>query len=489
MRFFAAYSDIHATNRLAIQRIQAFSHQAMATLGLRGLAVFCLVLLSSQAIFAQAPSGYSEAWSDEFDGNSVDRLKWNVVDSWFVTNNSLQDYQPGQVTVESGNLVITSENIASRGGLDYRSGQVQSRALQKYGRWDIRAKLPTSKGMWPAIWLLSDGLWPSEGEIDIMENRGDEPHTTSSAFHYGTNPPFSHNFRYQEQQTIRNGQAVNYHNSFHKYSVEWDPDQIRYYVDDVHHWTVRDADVGGFLTSNVGEMRLIINTAIGGDFLDNPDSSTIWPQRFEVDYVRAYTRDESGPVLSFDNGSFEEQDGSLAHWTTFGNTIGNISTRDDQTNGGAEALKLYGQFNGEQNFSGIEQGLTVEGGQRLMANLDAWIDSDDSLAGTNNEVFFKIDYYSKNYGLFGSDDYISSDSILIGDLNSLTDQWLEFQLDSIAPEEAVEARLAIVFAQRSNGGGAIFIDNISLTAVPEPTSTWVLIGSILTISYRRQRRR
>lgn len=95
----------------------------------------------------------------------------------------------------------TSENISSR-ELPYRSGLVTSNTTQKYGSWVVRAKLPTSKGMWPAIWLLSVAPWPSEGEIDITENRGTQPTLTSSAFHYGTNQPFK--------------------NSFHTLSVEWD---------------------------------------------------------------------------------------------------------------------------------------------------------------------------------------------------------------------------------------------------------------------------
>ncbi len=134
-----------------------------------------LFLLGESAATAQPPdrSGYSVSWFDEFDSSGVDTSKWNVANTNVTTNNSLQDYLPSQVKTESGQLVITSENTASR-GLPYRSGLVTSTALQKYGRWDIRAKLPTSTGMWPAIWLLSDAPWPSEGEIDIMENRGDE---------------------------------------------------------------------------------------------------------------------------------------------------------------------------------------------------------------------------------------------------------------------------------------------------------------------------
>lgn len=435
-----------------------------------------------------ARSGYEIAWYDEFTGDSLDLSKWIPSNTNQPTNNSRQDYLPEQVSVTGGNLVITSENEASR-GLPYKSGLVQSTALQKHGRWDIRAQLPTSKGMWPAIWLLADAPWPSQGEIDIMENRGDQPFLTSSAFHYGTSDPFDHNFVYAQQTSVHNSSPVNYHDSFHTFSVEWDPKQIRFYVDDVHHWTVRDADVNGFLTSNVGGMRLIMNTAIGGDFLDDPDSSTVWPQKFQIDYVHAYSKSATGPTLTFENGGFEDQGGSLAHWSKFGDAINNVSSGHEQLATGSESLKLYGQFNGATNYSGVEQGISISAGDELFASADAFIAASDSIAGSGNEVYLKIDYYSELYGEFGSSEYISSEGILLADGSSLNDDWFNRQLFSIAPEGAVEARLAIVFQQQNDAGGAVYVDNVrfGLTAIPEPSSLLVLIGIGCLIGVRRKR--
>jgi beta-glucanase (GH16 family) len=166
--------------------------------------VFFLGMATPLTALAQpvARSGYEVAWFDEFNSTSLNTSLWTAADTNPTTNNSQQDYLPSQVSVTSGNLVITSENIASR-GLPCRSGLVRSTALQKYGRWDVRAKLPTSTGMWPAIWLLADASWPSDGEIDIMENRGDQPNLTSNVFHYGTNPPFNHDFVYNEQTSVQ----------------------------------------------------------------------------------------------------------------------------------------------------------------------------------------------------------------------------------------------------------------------------------------------
>ena len=454
------------------------------------LATCLLTLVINDATAQPDVSGYQLSWQDDFSGSSINTGLWTVANTNNTTNNSLQDYLPSQVSVENGNLVITSENVGSR-GLPYRSGLVTSTAVQKHGRWDVRAKLPTSKGMWPAIWLLGDTPnWPSQGEIDIMENRGDEPEMTSSAFHWGTNPPFSHDYISNNQQAMHDGAMVNYHDSFHDYAVEWDPKQIRFYVDDVHYATIRDSDVGGFLTSDVGNMKLIINTAIGGDFLQNPDSTTVWPQRFEIDHVYAYSRLASGPTLTFENGSFEDNGGSLAHWTTFGNDIPNVGSGHEYVSGGSEALKLFGQFAGETNYSGVEQGMSVTEGDELTASAEAYVSSLDSLAGTDNELFLKIDYYRENYGLFDSADYISSDSILLADGTTTADLWQELSLNSTAPAGAVEARLALVFVQRDDAGGAVFVDKVTfsnLTAIPEPSAMAIL--GLAALGWLRRRKR
>ncbi|MFT5300176.1 MAG: beta-glucanase (GH16 family) [Mariniblastus sp.] len=451
--------------------------------------IAALILSFPSLCFAQPQtrSGFDISWFDEFDSNTLNTELWTAANTNVTTNNSLQDYLPEQVSVETGNLVIRSENSPSR-GLPYRSGLVTSNTTQKHGRWDVRAKLPTSKGMWPAIWLLADAPWPSQGEIDIMENRGDEATMTSSAFHYGTNPPFSHQYKTKNQTTVRDGVDANYHNDFHTYSVEWDPNQIRFYVDDVHHWSVRDSEVGGFLSGNVGDMRLIINTAVGGEFLDNPDDSTVWNQEFKIDYVHAYSKSNAPRILSFENGGFESQGGSLAGWSKFGDEINNVSTGNERILAGDESLKLYGQFNGETNYSGIEQGLTVTAGQMVSASADAFVASIDSLAGTSNQVELKIDYYSEQYGAFGSDDYISSESILLTNADTMTDEWLSRFLESIVPAGAVEARLAIVFTQQGNASGSTFIDNVNFTvAVPEPSALGLLGLGAVSMGTRRRR--
>ena len=226
-----------------------------------------LVRLTPVANVGAAPA-WRLVWSDDFD--TLDQDKWELIDTRYPTNDSLQDYLPEQIRVEDGKLEILSENKPSR-GLPYRSGQIISRQSQRLGRWEVRAKLPGSQGMWPAIWLLPDGPWPTTGEIDIMENRGDQPTITSSTFHWGTRNPDTHDSFGVDQQMAIGDKLVSYPDGFHTFACEWVENQLRFYVDDVHHATFYNDEVGYFLPKLSEPMRLIINTAIGGDFLPAAD--------------------------------------------------------------------------------------------------------------------------------------------------------------------------------------------------------------------------
>jgi beta-glucanase (GH16 family) len=356
------------------------------------------------------------------------------------------------------------------GGKQYVSGRVHSEYAQRHGRWEVRADLPTSRGMWPAIWLLPDGSWPSQGEIDILENRGNQSNLTSSAYHFGTSSPFFHDYRYAEQTTSRFGASVDYHSGYHTYAVEWDANMLRLFVDDVHHWTLYNADIGGYLASQTAPMRTILNTAVGGDFLGDqqPNASTVWPQQFRIDYVRIY--EKNADALPFRNGDFEANDGSLAHWSVFGNRINtnNVSVHNEAAQGDA-SLKLFGQFAGGANASGVSQGMTVTAGQELRATAESFIRATDSIAGTANTVQMKIEFYSTFGGKRSSTAFLSEVVSTIANGSSPNDIWRPHELLATAPAGAVEARLALVFLQTAaHGGGAVHFDNVNFGLVAPP---------------------
>ncbi len=418
------------------------------------------------------PAGWNFTWGDEFNGTSVDDSKWDRINWTTPFNNEQQGYHPSRATVSDGNLVLTADdqNYAAK---SYTSGKVESKYVQQHGRWEIRAKLPGTLGTWPAIWLLpatETYPWPSQGEIDIMENRGHQPHLTSSAFHWGPDF-FGRQFTFDEYEASTAGQRDNFHDDFHTYTVEWDASKIRFFVDDVHYHTITNAETansfypGGFLAQQTAPMELNLNVAVGGDFLGNAqpdDNISEWPQQMLIDYVRVYQRDDTPPPVVFQNGSFEENGGSLASWGIFGSTGSNLQSHHEVAAiDGTETLKLYGQFNGGLNFSGIEQGISVSPGDTIAASADAFVRSSDDLEG-GNVALMKFDYYSDFGGKFGSTDYLGESPVsLIADANTVNDAWLERTLTDTAPAGAVEARLVMLFVQDNNDGGAVHIDDVS----------------------------
>lgn len=422
----------------------------------------CFSATTAQA----APAGWNQVWSDEFTGTTLDTTKWDPIYWDDPFNNEQQAYRPDHVTVSGGNLELTADD-SNHGGKNYTSGKVESKWTKQYGRWEVRAKLPGTQGTWPAIWLLPDtGLypWPSQGEIDIMENRGNQPNLTSSAYHWG--PDWQNrDFDYEEQQATNGGQAENYHDEFHTYAVEWDASKLRFFVDDVHYQTISNARTGGFLGTQTAPVEINLNVAVGGDFLggEQPDGSSTWPQQMLVDYVRVYERDASPPPVVFSNGSFESQGGSLAAWSTFGNRIPNVQTAHEAPSlDGSEALKIFGEYQGGTTYSGVAQGISVSPGDTVSASASALIRSLDDLVGSNL-VEMKFEYYSEFGGEFGSSSYLSSNVITIADASTANDAWFPHSLNDTAPAGAVEARLAFVFIQPGSDGGAVHIDDVSFT--------------------------
>jgi beta-glucanase (GH16 family) len=435
------------------------------------VALACLACGIATPVDAAVP-GYTQIWNDEFDGDALDQSKWTAETVQNPHNNERQAYLPEQVTVSGGNMVITSTN-QPWGNKQYRSGRVHSDWTRQYGRWEVRADLPTSRGMWPAIWLLPDTTqynWPTQGEIDIMENRGNQPRLTSSAYHYGTTNPYNHQYVFGEQTMARFGQPVDFHSGFHTYAVDWDATKIRFFVDDVHHYTVYDADVGVFISKQTAPMQMTLNTAVGGDFLGahQPDATTVWPQQFLIDYVRVYERNDA--PLRLRNGGFDANEGSLAGWTVFGSRLNtnNVSVHNEALESGVASLKLFGQSTASTNYSGVSQGITVTGGDEVRATVDAFIRSQDSISGTGNTVQLKIEFYNDFGGKYGTPSMLGEFSETIADGSTPNNLWRPHELTAIAPAGAVEARVALVFIQPSRESGAVHFDNVTFRNLSLP---------------------
>ena len=220
------------------------------------------------------------AWSDEFD--TLDRIEVDAAPD--VTNRRTirsRRILPEQVTVRDGKLVIrVGEQAGGKTAVPLGPGRSASER-QRLGRWEVRAKLPGTRGMWPAIWLLPDGPWPSEGEIDIMENRGNQPTLTSSAFHWGTHTPYTHDYHAAEQQMSIDGKLVSIFPT--AFTLTRSSGARIKFASSSTTYTTRHSTTtkcGDFFPKLHAPMRLVINTAIGGDFLPPPDETTVWPQEF-----------------------------------------------------------------------------------------------------------------------------------------------------------------------------------------------------------------
>jgi glucose/arabinose dehydrogenase len=181
---------------------------------------------------------------------------------------------------------------------------------------------------------------------------------------------------------------------------------------------------------------------------------------------RVLTINPGGPVgpppTVLSNGGFDDNGGSLAHWTTFG---GNVYAESQAVLNGTRSMKIYGQFNGAENFSGAYQGIAITEDMQITADASAFVRSQDTLFGKDNQVFMQLEYYSEFGAALGSAEYLGQTQILIADGTTAEDTWIAHQIIDTAPEGAVEVRLSFVFRQLNNNNGAIHIDGVSLTAV------------------------
>ena len=250
---------------------------------------------------------WTQIWSDEFDGpagGAVDAAKWtnDVGDGcsqqlcgW--GNNEREYYSTSAENISTngqGQLVIVGEVAPTGltcyyGPCQYTSAKITTRGkliVQPAGKLEARIKLPSGQGLWPAFWMLGSTCpqepWPNCGEIDIMENKGSQSTTTSSALHgpgYSGQTPFAH------AQTFP-GSAVT---DFHTYGVEWDGNSVTWLVDGVPHYYVERGDIQRYGPSVLGKSFVVIlNLAIGGHFDGDPQSDTIFPATMLVDYVRVF---------------------------------------------------------------------------------------------------------------------------------------------------------------------------------------------------------
>ena len=247
-----------------------------------------------------AGGGLNLVWSDEFDASQLDPEVWFFergdgsqygIPGW--GNNELQYYLEDSARLESGLLVITARE-EDVGGKRFTSARINTRDrfAFRYGRVEARMRLPGGQGLWPAFWLLPQddvyGGWAASGEIDIMEAvnlGGAGGNNVHGTIHFGGAWP-DNQFTGSSYLVSTDATA-----EFHTYALEWDPNELRWYVDDVlfamqNAWST----TGGPYPAPFDQpFYLLLNVAVGGDFPGAPNATTEFPVTMEVDWVRVYS--------------------------------------------------------------------------------------------------------------------------------------------------------------------------------------------------------
>jgi beta-glucanase (GH16 family) len=266
-----------------------------------GLILLSLLILPLGSCQDDSPVGLDEdrdgwtiLWQDDFNGPAgqlPDPGKWrfDIGTDWGNGQLEYDTGRPENASLDgSGNLAITARK-ESYSGSAYTSARITTQDLfeQEGGLFEARIRLPSGQGIWPAFWLLGANIetvpWPGCGEIDIMEYRGQEPSIIHGSLH---GPGYSASQAVTSRYFLPDGR---FDTDFHVFSVEWEENSIRWFVDGTLFKTVNRSDVPGEWVYD-HPFYIILNVAVGGGFVGFPSADTVFPQTMLVDWVRVYER-------------------------------------------------------------------------------------------------------------------------------------------------------------------------------------------------------
>jgi beta-glucanase (GH16 family) len=245
-------------------------------------------------------AGWTLSWSDEFNaaaGTKPDPTYWSYDlggGGWGVMQ--LQTYTNAAANAQTdgqGNLAITAIKDA-QGNFTSARLKTQGKFEQAYGRFEMRAKVSTGNGMWPAFWMLGNNFgptpWPDCGEIDIMEVRGTAPYTNLGSLH---GPGYSGMHPLTGHDSLPDG-GPTLSDDYHLYAIEWETNVVRFYLDNDLYETRTPADIPADAGASARWVYdhpffILVNLAVGGRFPGAPDGTT-FPQTMLIDYIRVYKR-------------------------------------------------------------------------------------------------------------------------------------------------------------------------------------------------------
>ena len=312
--------------------------------------------------------GYNLLWHDEFNGDELNQEIWTrEVREVGWTNNELQAYVDSEdnVFVKDGNLILKAMDA---GDGTYTSGKVnsQNKADFQYGKVVASAKTPQGKGLWPAIWMMPQdedfyGQWPKCGEIDIMEVLGDDVSKAYQTIHYGA-PHAEQQGIYTINNVLKDGTFAS---KFHEYSVEWEPGEMRFFIDNIKILTVND-----WFSAVEGEddkpypapfnqpFFVQMNLAVGGNWPGDPDENTDFDNaEFAIDYVRVYQKDSYDENVTKPKKEYRAPD-ETGNYINNGDFTAELNKKEDWSfykAAGGEGEAFIGK-NGEIAISTTEEG-------------------------------------------------------------------------------------------------------------------------------------
>jgi beta-glucanase (GH16 family) len=456
---------------------------------------------------AQYRTGWSLVWSDEFTqatGSSPDPAKWGYDvggNGW--GNNELEYYtsRTNNARIENNQLVIEAR-AESFGGKNYTSARMLTKGKWSwaYGRIEARIKIPRGQGIWPAFWMMGTNIdsagWPTCGEVDIMENIGKEPGMIHGTAH---GPGYSGGSGIGGPYTLPGAGAIA--DDFHIFAIEWETNRMRWFIDNQPYFTITPTSLPSGTQWVFSQPQfLLLNLAVGGNWPGNPDGTTVFPQRMVVDYVRIYAATNGfacgGNALTNPGLEFS----GLANWKLYGagfNTLLANTTNSLPIHSGSNAFKVFGQFTGGENYSGMYQDIPSVPGRNYGGNGWAITPSGDQIAVANSawlEVSFR-DLSSNVLSLYRS---------AVVDPTSAPGTWLNLAITNqfnpttfaligtatnlIAPSGTAFVRYQILFRQPASANGSVLFDDLNLTtpgAAGIPFSTSVARSAgILNLSFQ-----
>lgn len=278
------------------------------------------------------PTQWNIVWDDEFNGTSINTNIWtfeigNGAPSNPGWGNSELEYYTSRTNnayVSGGLLhIVVRQESTYTNGFNYTSARMKTQGLYAtptYGRYEWRASLPEGTGMWPALWMMGTNIsevgWPSCGEIDVVENNGDNPTFVQGSLHSNSGGPTA-------VYNLPDGESVT---NFHTYLLDWEANSISWYVDGVLYET----QSGGATFD--APFFFLMNVAVGGNYVGNPttetiNAGTVFPQEMQVDYVRIY--ELTAPLQLSETQSNGQV---ILSWPT--NIICHLQSQTNSTTGG-----------------------------------------------------------------------------------------------------------------------------------------------------------